>query len=77
MKKNIMPRAPHFRSIQRLVRFCTIQGDAGVSVPKENVHCQYVAAPWPSSTDAMKGHIFSAFRALLFRVGHTKITHCL
>jgi len=72
-----MQCAPHFRSIQQLVRFCTIQDDADVSVPKENVHCPFVAAPWPSSTDSMDGHIFSACRALLFRVGHTESIHCL
>jgi len=72
-----MPCAAHFRSIQRLVRFCTIQDDTDVSVPTENVHCPYDAAPWPSSTDAMDGHIFSACCALLFRVGHTENTHRL
>ena len=77
MKKKMMQCAPHFRSIQQLVRFCTIQDDADVSVPKENVHCPFVAAPWPSSTDSMDGHIFSACRALLFRVGHTESIHCL
>jgi len=77
MKQNIMPCAPHFLSIQRLVRFCTIEDDTDVSVPKKNMLCPYVAAPWPSSTDAMVGHIFSACRALLFRVGHTKNTRCL
>jgi len=59
------------------VRFCTIQEDADVSVPKENVHCPHVAAPWPSSTDSIDGHIFSACLALLFRVGHSEITHYL
>jgi len=73
----MMPCAPHFRSIQRLIRLCTIQDDADVSVPEENVYCPYVAAPWPSFSDSMDGHIFSAWRALLFRVGHTKNTHCL
>jgi len=77
MYKNIMPCAPHFRSIQRLGRFCTIQDDADVSIPKNDVHCLYVDALWPSSTDAMDGHIFSACRALLFCVGHTENTHCL
>jgi len=77
MKKKMMPCAPHFRSIQRLAKFCTIPDDADVSVPKENVHCPYVAAPWPSSTDSMDGNIFSACRALLFRVGHTENTHRL
>ena len=46
-----MPCAPHFRSIRQLVRFCTIQDDTDVFVPKENVHCPYVAALWPSSTE--------------------------
>jgi len=67
-----MQCASLFRSILRLERFCTIQDDADVSVPKENGHCPYVAALWPSSMNSMNGLIFSACRALLFRVGHTE-----
>jgi len=73
----MMQRAPHFRSMQRSVRFCTIQDGSDVSIPQEDVHGPYVVAPSPSSTDAMHGHIFSACRALLFRFGRTENSHCL
>ena len=59
-----------------MVRFFIIQDDTDVSVPQEDVHSPYVTAPWPSFTDAMDGHIFSACRALLLRVGHKEKTHC-
>jgi len=73
----MMPCAPHFRSIQPLVKFCTIQDDTDTSVSQGDLHCPYVAAPWRFSTDAMDGHGFWACRALLFRVGHSEHTLCL